>query len=227
MSTVLTPVTTANVPVTSPRLCTQDDCSWEAHRPPSVGDAALALVDLCTLLKSRNTTICSDVVLRARLDQLDQFLAIYTTSKGWIEAADYAATILSQGVSCSQRLRAWAKEFIHNWSALPYHNHANSGCGSLLDDIDFVEGLLAYITDVGIHISAQAIVDFVKKPEVTEHYCILKPITLDTAREWMSKLNFKWRQAPKGTYLNGHERPDVVPLGARGNLPSGSIVSSL
>jgi hypothetical protein len=50
----------------------------------------------------------------------------------------------------------------------------------------------------------------VKKPKVMEHYRILKPITLDTACEWMLKLNFKWRQAPKGTYLNGHERPDVV-----------------
>jgi tRNA isopentenyl-2-thiomethyl-A-37 hydroxylase MiaE len=79
-----------------------------------------------------------DDVLRTQLDQLNRFLAIYTTSKGWIEAADYAATILLQGAACSRRLQAWAKEFIHDWSALPYHNHSNSGCGSLLDDIDFV-----------------------------------------------------------------------------------------
>ena len=68
---------------------------------------------------------------------------------------------------------------------LPYHNHANSGRISLLDNINFVEELLAHIIDVGKHVSAQAIIDFVKKPEVVERYHILKLITLDTACEWM------------------------------------------
>jgi hypothetical protein len=188
---------------------------------PTIGQrCSLALIDLHTLLKSRNTMIHLDDVLRTQLDQLNRFLAIYTTSKGWIEAADYAATILLQGAACSRRLQAWAKEFIHDWSALPYHNHSNSGCGSLLDDIDFVEELLTHIADVRIHISAQAIVDFVKKPTVTGHYHILKPITLDTTREWMSKLNFKWRQAPKGMYLNGHKRPDIVHYRQNVYLPT-------
>ena len=188
----------------------QDNYSWETRCPPSVADAALALADLRTLLKSHNPMIRSDDILKTRLDHLDRFLAIYTTGKGWSEAADYAATILGQGTGCSRRLRSWGKDFIRDRTMLPHHNHTNSGCGSLLDDIDFVEELLVHITSAGMHVSAQAIVDFVKKPEVAQRYRILKPITLDTAREWMSKLNFKWRQAPKGTYLDGHERPDVV-----------------
>ena len=92
---------------------------------------------------------------------------------------------------------------------LPYHNHANSGCISL-NNINFVEELLAHIIDVGKHVSAQAIIDFVKKPKVVECYHILKLITLNTACEWMSKLNFKWQKPPTGTYLDGHECPDVV-----------------
>ena len=199
-----------SLPAPSPHLHVQDECGWKARSPPSVNDAALALADLRALLKSRNMMIHSDHILRTRLDYLDRFLAIYTAGKGWIEAANYAATIIGRGIGCSRRLRVWGKNFIRNRSALPYHYHANSGCGSLLDDVDFVEELLAHITDVGIHVSAQVIVDFVKKPEVVERYHILKPITLDTACEWMSKLNFKWRKPPKGTYLDGHERPDVV-----------------
>ncbi|KAF9779751.1 hypothetical protein BJ322DRAFT_991163, partial [Thelephora terrestris] len=138
------------------------------------------------------------------------FLAIYITGKEWIKAADYTAAILGQGISCSRRLRAWGKDFIRDRSALPYHNHARSGRGSLLDNIDFVEELVAYIAGIGLYVSAQAITDFMKKPELIERYHILEPVALSTAREWMSKLNFAWRQTPKGTYLDGHERPDIV-----------------
>ena len=70
---------------------------------------------------------------------------------------------------------------------LPYHNYANSGHVSLLDNVYFVEELLTHIINVGKHVSAQAIVNFVKKPEVVECYHILKLITLDTACKWMSK----------------------------------------
>ena len=143
--------------------------------------------------------IHSDKVLRTRLDHLDRFLAIYTTGKGWTEAADYTATILGRGTSCSRRLRAWGKDFIRDRSMLPYHNHANSGYRSLLDDVNFAAELRAHIIGIGIHVSPQAIVDFAKKPEVVERYHILKPTTLHTARKWMSKLNFTWRRIPKGT----------------------------
>ena len=127
---------------------------------------------------------------------------------------------LGQGISCSRQLRAWGKAFILNRSMLPYHNYANSGSRSLLDDVDFVEELWAHLAGVGAHVSAQAVVDFVKKSEVVERYHILRPITLRTAREWMSKLDFTWRQAPKGTYLDGHECPDVVYYRQNTYLPA-------
>ena len=195
----------ANVLIFS--LPTQGNHNWET---PPVADATLALADLRTLLGSRNTTIHSDVVLRNRLDYLDCFLAIYVGGKGWTEAADYTAAILGQGAGCSRRLRVWGKKFIWDRSALPYHNYVNSRGSSLLDDPNFVEELRVHITDIGTHVSAQAVINFVRKPEVIARYHIVNPITLKTARRWMSKLDFKWWQVPKGTYLDGHERPDVV-----------------
>jgi len=59
-----------------------------------------------------------------------------------------------------------------------------------------------------------------KKPEVMRRYQIVKPISLDTACEWMSKLNFKWRKPPKGMYIDGHERPDVVHYRQNSYLPA-------
>ena len=139
-----------------------------ARCPPPIGDAILALGDLRTLLKSRNTAIFSGHVLRTRLDHLNSFLAIYVTGKGWVEAADYTATIIGQGMGCSQRLQKWGKNYIHDRPALPYHRYANSGRNFLLDNVKFVGELFAHVTGAGLHVSAPAIVDFVEKPEVVE-----------------------------------------------------------
>ena len=216
-SSILSPIN-ATTPIPPKLLTTTANVSVPIppHRrvgyshPPSVYDATLALADLRTLLKSHNGRIRSDIILRTQLDHLDRFLSTYATGRGWTGTADYTAAILGQGISSSRQLRVWGKNFIRDRSALPYHNHANSGCSSLLDNIDFVEELLAHIANIGTYVSAQAITDFLKKPEVANRYHIPKPVALMTARRWMSKLNFSWRQPPKGTYLDGHERPDVV-----------------
>ena len=118
-----------------PRM--QGSYNWEVHCPPLVNDATLALVDLHTLLKSQNPAIHLDNVLWTRLDHLDWFLAIYIAGKGWIEAANYTATTLGQGTGCSWWLHVWGKNFVHDWSLLPCHNYMNSGCSSLLDNVDF------------------------------------------------------------------------------------------
>ena len=187
----------ASQPASLPCWWTQGGgAPWESRRPPPVSDAKLALADLRALLKSRNTAISSDRVLRTRLDHLDRFLAIYVVGKPWIEAADYAATIIGRGTACSQRLRKWGRDYIRDRSALPYHQYAKSGCSSLLDNVDFADELLAHVTGVGLDFSAQAIIDFMKKPEVVERYHISIPITLHTARKWMSRLGFKWRKPP-------------------------------
>ena len=210
----------ANQPASLPRLQMQGDARWEAYRPPPVSDAILALADLRTLLKSRNTVVFSDRVLRTRLDHLDCFFAIYVTGKGWTEATDYTATIIGRGTACSQQLRKWGQNYIRNRSALPYHQYANSGHRSLLNNIDFIGELFAHVTGAGLHVSAQVIVDFMKKPEVVERYQISKPVTLDTACKWMSRLNFKWQKPPKGTYIDGHERPDVMNYHQNTYLPA-------
>ena len=86
----------------------------------------------------------------------------------------------------------------------------NSSRNSLIDDTKFAAELSAYITDAGQHVTAQDIQDFMAKPEVVKRYHITKPISLDTACRWMSKLNFRWGKPPTGMYIDSHECPDVV-----------------
>ena len=148
--------------------------------------------------------------MQTQLDHLNRFLAIYLSGKGWTEAANYAADLIGQGCCGSRRLQVWGKDFIRNRSALPYHHYTNSGCDSLLNNMKFAGELFAYIMNAGAHIPAQAIIDFMEKPEVVEHYHILKPVCLDMACRWMSKLNFKWGKLPAGMYIDGHEHSDMV-----------------
>ena len=92
-----------SVPV-SPRSHTRGDYCWEARCPPSVSNAASALADLRILRKLPDTPTRFDSVLRTQLDHLDLFLAVYTSGKGWIEAANYSAIVIGQGTGCSRRL---------------------------------------------------------------------------------------------------------------------------
>ena len=198
------------------RTRTREAC----HYLPSISEAALALADLRDLHESRGAKIHSDDVLQSWLDHLDRFLAIYASGVGWVEAANYTAEIIGQGPSCSRWLRGWAKDFLHDRSALPYHRYANSGCDSLIDNSKFATELSAYITDAGPHVSAQDILDFTAKPGVAKHYHITKSISLDTACRWMSKLNFRWGKPPTGMYIDGHKCPDVVHYRQDVHLPT-------
>jgi len=108
----------------------QDRCHREAYHPPSVNDAGLALADLRTLLKSQNTTLRSDNVLRTRLDRLDRFLAIYTSGKGGLRLLITPPQSLG-GFQVQSTASSVGKNFIRDRSALPHHRYKNSGRNSL------------------------------------------------------------------------------------------------
>ena len=46
-----------------------------------------------------------------------------------------------------------------------------------------------------------------------------KGITARTARRWLKKLGFNWRDVKKGVYVDGHERDDVVKYQQNEFLP--------
>ena len=55
--------------------------------------------------------------------------------------------------------------------------------------------------------------------EVKKKYGMKKGITERTARNWLSKLGFRWTLEPSGQYVDGHEREDVVTYRQQVFLP--------
>jgi len=59
--------------------------------------------------------------------------------------------------------------------------------------------------------SAQDIVDYVATAEVQQWLGTrARGIHVRTARRWLHKLSWRYRQKKKGMYIDGHEREDVV-----------------
>ncbi|KAJ3838001.1 hypothetical protein F5878DRAFT_652312 [Lentinula raphanica] len=85
----------------------------------------------------------------------------------------------------------------------------------MLDDEDFSAELKLFLLEKSRkdYIFAKDIVEFVASPEIQAK--ISKDgkkisITLRTAQRWLKKLEWRYAKKPKGMYIDGHEREDVV-----------------
>jgi hypothetical protein len=90
----------------------------------------------------------------------------------------------------------------------------------LIDDEDFSQEIHAHLQTLGPYLSAEAIVRFLDTPEMLERLHRKKTISLTTAQRWMKKMNYRWTLNPKGQYVDGHEREDVVSYRNKVFLPS-------
>ena len=52
--------------------------------------------------------------------------------------------------------------------------------------------------------------DFLHQPDIKAKYGIERNIGIRTARQYLNALGYRYRAAPKGQYVDGHERADVV-----------------
>jgi hypothetical protein len=75
---------------------------------------------------------------------------------------------------------------------------------------DLAAELHLHLLGVGKHVRAQHILDYLEKPEVCEKYGLTRNIKLETARNWMAMMEFRWSKAKQGQFIDGHERKDVL-----------------
>jgi hypothetical protein len=64
------------------------------------------------------------------------------------------------------------------------------------------------------------IVDFLDTPEMRDRTQLTKRINVVTAQRWMKKMNYRWTKNPKGQFVDGHERADVVAYRQNVFLPA-------
>ena len=68
----------------------------------------------------------------------------------------------------------------------------------------------AHLQGIGRFVKAVDLVNFMDTPEMRAKSGLKKRIDISTAQRWMKKLDYHWTYDPKGQYVDGHEREDVV-----------------
>jgi len=132
-------------------------------------------------------------------------------SYSWRESSVLAAKALGHGVKHARNLRKWINVYLHS-EKLPLHRYGTYH-SSILEDEDFRRDVQLHLMEIAKngYIHAQDIVDYVATPEVQQRLGTrARGIHIRTARRWLHKLSWRYRQKRKGMYIDGHEREDVV-----------------
>lgn len=198
--------------------------------PPEIEDAHWAYEDLQTMLKpNQKTWHRFDPITRERLDQVRQFLWNYvgldstvhgggTAGSTWKAASEQTAHALGKGDYLARNLRKWGHAFIINREDIPT-NQIGQGNESMLKDEALVQDIKSPLKLLGKYATAMDVVRFLDTPEMKRRLDRQTSIHLTTAQLWMSKMGYRWANIPKGQYVDGHEREDVVSYQQNKFLP--------
>lgn len=155
-----------------------------------------------------------DVFFRCRITAMIATLNFYLDpelSFSWQDSSVLAAKAMGRGVKHARNLRKWINDYLHK-EKLPLHRYGTYH-SSILEDEDFKREIHLHLMEISKkgYIRAQDIVDYVATPEVQQRLGTrARGVHIRTARRWLHKLNWRYRQKKKGMYIDGHERDDVV-----------------
>lgn len=197
--------------------------------PPSREDAKAAHGDISELLHPRRSNgkpghcpfEAGNDRLYLRMTQMRMLLWIYMTElhTGWTEASSRTAAVFEAGPTLAKHLRAWASAFISDRHDLPLETRGVGSKHSLLNNDDLRDAIVEHLQKVGMYVRALDIVEFLADPGVQRAHGLKKSIGLSTAQGWMHELSYRWMRTPKGQYVDGHERDDVVHYRQTAFLP--------
>ena len=116
-------------------------------------------------------------------------------------------------------IRLWSDEFVQNGHLMPLRQGKHQKSSSLLDDADIKQSCLDYLRTRRVElIDAASFSQWVSNDlHKVESLGLLRPARISerTARRWLHRLGFECKEYRKGTYTDGHERPDVVEYRTR------------
>ena len=143
-----------------------------------------------------------------RLQEISVLLQLYVHGpQEWMLSSITAAKVLRRGSYYAQRLRHWSIDFILDRNRLP-DKRSLSGSMSRLEDEDIESEVNMHLQSLGKYVSAMDLVQYFQQDSVQQRHGFT--ISLATARRWMKWMGMRWTKTPKGQYVDGHERPDVV-----------------
>ncbi|KAH9843219.1 uncharacterized protein C8Q71DRAFT_698833 [Rhodofomes roseus] len=124
-------------------------------------------------------------------------------------ASILAARAATRGPWFARQLRSWTRKFIENRSDLPI-NRYGTWSSSRIRDEDFAQEVQLHLQGVGKYVKAMDIVYYLDRTEVKARLGLKRTVSHATAKRWMQVLGYRWTKAPRGQYVDGHERKDVV-----------------
>ena len=114
----------------------------------------------------------------------------------------------------SNSIITWSDEFVRSHELMTLRQGKHQKIESLIDDSDVRFACLSYLRKarpetISGHSFAQWVTEnLYKHPELSLDHPV--NIHRNTAIQWLHNLGFRKLQHKKGTYTDGHERPDVV-----------------
>ena len=132
------------------------------------------------------------------------------TQGRWQVASLMTVNNLQKASEHAQKLQDWVRQYVADREALPVNPYGHWNESVIDKDPILIQEIHAYLQSIGKFVHAMDLIKFIDTAEMRERMHLKKPINLATAQQWMKKLDYCWSHTPKGQYVDGHEREDVV-----------------
>ena len=211
-------------PVVEMELLPDDDVN-EPDSENGFSDKALndAINKLNVIVKLRNNALIEKRSKTSKCDLIRHFFIlrflkmIKESPRTRIKLSIHVAQIMfgdSRSVSKARSIIKWSYEYVKSHRLMLATQGKHQKSKSLIDDPDIRRACLSFLRSVRPdlidgHIFAKWVIDSLHQ---NQELSILSPVNIhvNTALRLMHVLGFPSAEHKKGTYTDGHERPDVV-----------------
>ena len=159
-----------------------------------------------------------DVIFWSWITAMAGVLNLYLDSQlsfKWWDASLIVAKLMGKGIQdgnkWARNLHTWIHKYLATGKFLTHHHGQH--LVSILDDEDFTQDIQEHLQEIAKegYVQAQDIIDYILTPAIQEKLGMKKwAISIWTACCWLKKLNWHYGCKKNGTYIDGHEREDVV-----------------
>ena len=116
---------------------------------------------------------------------------------------------LGRGKHCARRLCELNHGYLADQKVLPINLYGDWNESLLVED-NIVNEINIYLLSLGNDITASKLEKFLHRPEIKDKYGIECDISNKMACRYLQALGYRYQSTPKGQYVDGHEREDVV-----------------
>jgi hypothetical protein len=189
--------------------------------PPTINEVVLALQGIKKILKPPRKTGPGykdpelDLMFRGWLKDMRQFMWTYInpdlgTRGQWQAASLNTANNLEKGLGHARKLHQWVQAYVTDRKVLPINPYRRWNESVIDMDPNLAQEIHAHLQSKGKYVKAMDLVNFMDTPKMQEQTHLNKWIGLFKAQQWMKTLDYCWTYTPKGQYVDGHEREDVM-----------------